>query len=208
VEIHGANGYLIDQFLRNGSNQRTDRYGGPVENRARFMLEVVGAVTPVWDRDRVGVRLSPFGRDGGMLDKRRVCSLAPRRARTRRARSRLSASGRAADRPEQRHQFLRRKRGRIHRLPLPQRRVRLPGWCRSPVMEKQCSGHPLSVNGSVARSGRRLWGLDLARPFTRASRANRKSRRKIALEPPPRVLTSQAVGGLRTYLCFTHSAFS
>jgi N-ethylmaleimide reductase len=68
VEIHGANGYLIDQFLRNGSNQRTDRYGGPVENRARFMLEVVDAVTPVWDRDRVGVRLSPFGRDGDMLD--------------------------------------------------------------------------------------------------------------------------------------------
>jgi N-ethylmaleimide reductase len=68
VEIHGANGYLIDQFLRNGSNRRTDRYGGPIENRARFLLEAVDAVIPVWGRDRVGVRLSPFGRDGDMID--------------------------------------------------------------------------------------------------------------------------------------------
>jgi N-ethylmaleimide reductase len=68
VEIHGANGYLIDQFLRDGSNQRTDRYGGTVENRARFLLEVVDAVLKVWSADRVGVRLSPFGRDGDMDD--------------------------------------------------------------------------------------------------------------------------------------------
>ena len=123
VEIHGANGYLIDQFLRNGSNQRTDRYGGPVENRARFLFEVVDAVTTVWDRDRVGVRLSPFGRDGDMLDSEGFAVCAPRRARTRRARSRLSASGRAADRPEQRRQCtpsrcarcLRRAPGRFRR---------------------------------------------------------------------------------------------
>jgi N-ethylmaleimide reductase len=61
-------GYLIDQFLRNGSNRRTDRYGGLIENRTRFLLEVVDAVIPVWGRDRVGVRLSPFGRDGDMID--------------------------------------------------------------------------------------------------------------------------------------------
>lgn len=68
VEIHGANGYLIDQFLRDGSNQRTDQYGGSIENRARFLLEVVDAVVAVWGADRVGVRLSPFGRDGDMFD--------------------------------------------------------------------------------------------------------------------------------------------
>jgi N-ethylmaleimide reductase len=60
VEIHGANGYLIDQFLRDGTNKRTDAYGGPVENRARLLLEVVSAVSAVWGADRVGVRLSPF----------------------------------------------------------------------------------------------------------------------------------------------------
>jgi N-ethylmaleimide reductase len=59
VEIHGANGYLIDQFLRDGSNHRTDQYGGSVENRARFLIEVTEAVVAVWGGDRVGVRLSP-----------------------------------------------------------------------------------------------------------------------------------------------------
>jgi len=59
VEIHGANGYLIDQFLRDGSNHRTDDYGGSVQGRARFLLEVTEAVTGVWGKERVGVRLSP-----------------------------------------------------------------------------------------------------------------------------------------------------
>ncbi len=60
VEIHGANGYLIDQFLRDKTNLRTDIYGGSIENRARFLLEVTDAVLQVWDKDRVGVRLSPI----------------------------------------------------------------------------------------------------------------------------------------------------
>jgi len=68
VEIHGANGYLIDQFLRDGTNRRTDAYGGPVENRARFLLEVTEAVAGVWGADRVGVRLSPTGTFNGMSD--------------------------------------------------------------------------------------------------------------------------------------------
>jgi N-ethylmaleimide reductase len=59
VEIHGANGYLIDQFLRDKTNQRTDRYGGPVRNRTRFLREVAEAVVGVWGAERVGVRLSP-----------------------------------------------------------------------------------------------------------------------------------------------------
>jgi N-ethylmaleimide reductase len=59
VEIHGANGYLIDQFLRDGTNRRTDRYGGSLANRARFLLEVTEAVAGVWGPERVGVRLSP-----------------------------------------------------------------------------------------------------------------------------------------------------
>jgi len=61
VEVHGANGYLIEQFLQSRSNQRTDRYGGSIENRARFLLEVTQAVIDVYGGDRVGVRLSPFG---------------------------------------------------------------------------------------------------------------------------------------------------
>ncbi|MFZ2298254.1 MAG: alkene reductase [Burkholderiales bacterium RIFCSPLOWO2_12_FULL_64_99] len=59
VEIHGAHGYLIDAFLRDGSNKRTDQYGGSIENRARFLLEVMTAVTAEIGADRVGIRLSP-----------------------------------------------------------------------------------------------------------------------------------------------------
>lgn len=59
VEIHGANGYLLDQFLKSGSNQRTDDYGGSIENRARLMLEVVRAVTGAIGGGRTGIRLSP-----------------------------------------------------------------------------------------------------------------------------------------------------
>ena len=61
VEVHGANGYLLDQFLQDGSNKRTDQYGGSIENRARLLLEVVDAVIGVWGSGRVGVRLSPYG---------------------------------------------------------------------------------------------------------------------------------------------------
>jgi len=68
VEIHGANGYLIDQFLQNGSNRRTDSYGGSIENRTRLLLEVTEAVTSVWVDDRVGVRLGPSGTFGSMSD--------------------------------------------------------------------------------------------------------------------------------------------
>ena len=59
IELHGANGYLIDQFLKTGANQRTDDYGGSIENRARFLLEVVDAVTKEIGAGRVGIRLSP-----------------------------------------------------------------------------------------------------------------------------------------------------
>ena len=68
VELHGANGYLIDEFLRDGTNLRTDRYGGSVENRARFLLEVTAAVADVWGGNRVGVRVSPRGPGNGMSD--------------------------------------------------------------------------------------------------------------------------------------------
>ncbi|MEH1781569.1 MAG: alkene reductase [Nostoc sp.] len=59
VEVHGAHGYLLDQFLRSGTNQRTDKYGGLIENRARLLLEVINVVIGVWGKNRVGVRLSP-----------------------------------------------------------------------------------------------------------------------------------------------------
>ena len=61
VEIHGANGYLLEQFLQSRSNLRTDRYGGSIENRARLLLEITQAVIEVWGADRVGVRLTPYG---------------------------------------------------------------------------------------------------------------------------------------------------
>ena len=61
VEIHGANGYLLDQFLEDKSNKRTDAYGGSIENRARLLMEVADAVVSVWGKERVGVRLSPYG---------------------------------------------------------------------------------------------------------------------------------------------------
>src|SRR6202522_751330 len=60
VEIHGANGYLIEQFLQSHTNLRTDQYGGSIPNRARFLLEITRAVIDVWGADRVGVRLSPY----------------------------------------------------------------------------------------------------------------------------------------------------
>ncbi|WP_137924914.1 alkene reductase [Cupriavidus sp. 2SB] len=60
IEIHAANGYLLDQFLRDKTNQRTDAYGGSIENRARLLLEITQAVIDIWGRDRVGVRISPL----------------------------------------------------------------------------------------------------------------------------------------------------
>ncbi|MCY7271025.1 MAG: alkene reductase [Sphingomonas bacterium] len=69
VQIHGANGYLIDQFLRDGTNLRTDDYGGSVENRLRFMTEVVAAVTAEVGIERTGIRLSPVGESQGCDDR-------------------------------------------------------------------------------------------------------------------------------------------
>jgi N-ethylmaleimide reductase len=68
VELHGANGYLLDQFLRDGSNRRTDAYGGSIENRARFPLEVVDAVTAVWSPQRVGYKVAPYFSGYSMSD--------------------------------------------------------------------------------------------------------------------------------------------
>jgi len=68
VELHAANGYLMDEFLQDGSNKRTDAYGGPVENRARFLLEVVSAMVSVWGGDRVAVRIGPGGTWNSMSD--------------------------------------------------------------------------------------------------------------------------------------------
>ncbi|MBO0764893.1 MAG: alkene reductase [Hyphomicrobiaceae bacterium] len=72
VEIHGANGYLLDQFLQDGSNKRTDAYGGPVEGRARLHLEVTDAVISVWGPGRVGMHLAPRGDAHSMGDTDRL----------------------------------------------------------------------------------------------------------------------------------------
>jgi len=68
VEVHGANGYLLDEFLRDGANKRTGPYGGPIQNRARLLLEVIEAVSDVWGSDRVGVRTSPLNSYNSMSD--------------------------------------------------------------------------------------------------------------------------------------------
>ena len=96
VEIHGANGYLIEQFLQSHTNLRTDRYGGSIENRARFLMEVTQAVIEVWGADRVGVRLSPYGvaNGSGEADPMPLYSHVDQVARP--ARPRLSAFHRAA----------------------------------------------------------------------------------------------------------------
>jgi 2,4-dienoyl-CoA reductase-like NADH-dependent reductase (Old Yellow Enzyme family) len=71
VEIHGANGYLLDQFLHDSTNKRSDQYGGPAENRARLLLEVTDAAIAVWGADRVGVHLSPRGDSHDLSDSNR-----------------------------------------------------------------------------------------------------------------------------------------
>lgn len=68
VEIHAANGYLLDQFIETGTNRRTDTYGGPVENRTRLLFEIAEALTPIWGPDRIGVRLSPLGKMNDIYD--------------------------------------------------------------------------------------------------------------------------------------------
>ena len=68
VEVHGANGYLLDEFLRDGANRRSGPYGGPIEHRARLLLEVTEAVCGVWGSDRVGVRISPLNSFNSMID--------------------------------------------------------------------------------------------------------------------------------------------
>jgi 2,4-dienoyl-CoA reductase-like NADH-dependent reductase (Old Yellow Enzyme family) len=95
VQIHGANGYLLDQFLQTKTNQRTDQYGGPIENRARLMLEVTDAAIEVWGADRVGMHLAPrrdshdmgdanpaetFGYVARELGKRKIAFIAAREA--------------------------------------------------------------------------------------------------------------------------------
>ncbi len=93
VEVHGANGYLLDQFLQDGTNRRTDRYGGSIENRARLMLEVTDACIAVWGAGRVGMHLAPrrdahdmsdsdpartFGYVAGELGRRRIAFICAR----------------------------------------------------------------------------------------------------------------------------------
>lgn len=76
VELHGANGYLLDQFLQDSTNKRTDDYGGPIENRARLMLEVTDAVISVWGASRVGMHLAPRGDAHDMGDSNPVATFS------------------------------------------------------------------------------------------------------------------------------------
>jgi N-ethylmaleimide reductase len=76
IELHAANGYLLDQFLRDGANQRTDAYGGSPRNRARLLLEVVRETVSVWGPGKVGVRLSPFNPFNSMSDSHPTATFA------------------------------------------------------------------------------------------------------------------------------------
>ena len=76
IELHAANGYLLDQFLRDGSNKRTDAYGGSVENRTRILVEVLEALTKIWPAGRIGIRLSPFSGAGGISDSDPMATFA------------------------------------------------------------------------------------------------------------------------------------
>jgi N-ethylmaleimide reductase len=76
VEVHGANGYLIDQFLRDGANRRSDRYGGDALNRARFLIEIAETVVGEWGAERVGVRLSPTNPFNDMRDSNPAATFA------------------------------------------------------------------------------------------------------------------------------------
>ncbi|MCY7337091.1 MAG: alkene reductase [Chamaesiphon sp.] len=76
VEIHAANGYLLDEFLRDGSNQRSGAYGGTVEHRARLLLEVLEATISVWGSDRVGLRISPLNSFNSMVDSDPVATFS------------------------------------------------------------------------------------------------------------------------------------
>lgn len=76
VELHGANGYLLDQFLQDGSNHRTDEYGGTIENRARLMLEAADAAISVFDAGRVGMHLAPRGDSHGISDSDRTATFS------------------------------------------------------------------------------------------------------------------------------------
>jgi 2,4-dienoyl-CoA reductase-like NADH-dependent reductase (Old Yellow Enzyme family) len=76
VELHGANGYLLDQFLQDSTNQRTDKYGGSIENRARLMLEAVDAAAEVWGTDRVGLHLAPRADSHDMGDSNRLATFS------------------------------------------------------------------------------------------------------------------------------------
>jgi 2,4-dienoyl-CoA reductase-like NADH-dependent reductase (Old Yellow Enzyme family) len=76
VELHGANGYLLDQFLQDSSNTRTDAWGGPIENRARLMLAAVDAAISVWGAGRVGLHLAPQGDSHGMGDSDKLATFS------------------------------------------------------------------------------------------------------------------------------------
>ena len=117
VEIHAANGYLLDQFLRSKSNQRTDDYGGSVENRLRFPMMVVEAVVDVWGGDRTGIRVSPLGlgtvkigRNEWLAEKRSSLQASMRKRRLAEG-GRPQAAGPASPRPPCRQQPVHDTRG-------------------------------------------------------------------------------------------------
>ena len=137
VEIHAANGYLLDQFINSRTNKRADRYGGAIENRARLLMEVVEAVSEVWDRDRVGVRLSPLGTFNDMSDDDPENDLWLHREEAQRLPARIPAPrqpGRRRDRARDRARSARDSDARspsrkIPRHAHPGRWLR-PGHCR------------------------------------------------------------------------------
>ena len=203
VEIHGANGYLIDQFLKDGTNQRSDRYGGSIENRTRFLLEVTEAVVGVLGGDRVGLRISPVSPGERHRGQRPAAAVRPCRRRAgaastspscmwsrarpaAHARQRLRLPGAA---PGLQGRLCRQQR--LRPPDWPRRRRRRPRRCRRlrPALHRQPGpGRAAPHQGAAGRAGPRhaLWrrrqglyrlpGADPRRGLTLAFRGRRAYR--------------------------------
>ena len=107
VEIHAANGYLLDQFQKDGSNQRTDAYGGSIENRCRLTLEVVDAIAKILPPSRIGIRLSPVSPANDVSDSNPQALVRLSGPPARRAQARLYSCHRRRDRRRARHRAVR-----------------------------------------------------------------------------------------------------
>ena len=164
VEVHGANGYLLDQFLQDSTNKRTDAYGGPIENRARLMLEVTDACIDVWGADRVGMHLAPRARlahDGRQRSAPQPSATSPANSASARSRSsrRANTLGDGPPRPATEEGVRRRRISRTRSSRRKARRRRSTrrsrrGGLGSAVHRESGSRAPLRSRCAAEQAGR------------------------------------------------------